>query len=75
MAKHNLSAYVQCPFFHYYDGCKISCEGVKKNSALHLVFASPDERRKYMKSTCYFNHYDCLVAQMLYVKYDDIKEV
>lgn len=70
MGKYNLSAYIECPFFHYYDGCKMCCEGVVKNSSIHLAFASPTERRKYMKSICYFNHYDCLVAQMLYFKYD-----
>ena len=73
MPKHNLSAYIGCPFFHYYDGCKICCEGVKKNSSIHLAFASPEERRQYMKTICYFSNYKtCIVAQALYNKYNNI---
>lgn len=71
MPKHNLSAYIECPFFHYYDGCKLCCEGVQKNSSIHLAFSSPTERKSYMKNVCYFNHKDCMVAKALYnFKYD-----
>lgn len=74
MPKHNISAYVQCPFFKYYDGCKICCEGVQQSSSIHLAFSSPEERRKYMKSVCYFNYKDCIVAKALYNKYNIDKE-
>ena len=70
MAIHKDSAYVECPFFHYYDGFKIACEGVQPNSAIHLAFDTPEERRKYMKATCYFNHKNCMVAHALYDKWD-----
>lgn len=70
MSKHNISAYVQCPFFQWYDGCKLCCEGVQKNSTIHLAFASPTERRQYMKGICYSKYKSCIVAQALYNKYN-----
>lgn len=72
MGKQKESKYIECPFFHYYDGCKISCEGVQKDSALHLSFSTTNERREYMKSTCFFNHKNCMVAQALYNKYNNL---
>ena len=66
MPKHNTSAYIGCPFFKYYDGCKLCCEGVQDNSNLHLAFASPEDRRYYMKTVCYFDNYKgCIVAKAL----------
>lgn len=70
MPKHNISAYVECPFFRYYDGCKICCEGVQERSSIHLAFSSPEERRIYMKSICYSNYEFCMVAKALYEKYE-----
>ena len=70
MPKHNLSAYVECPFFQWYDGCKLCCEGVQKNSTIHLAFDSPTERRKYMKGVCYTEYDKCIVSRALYSKYN-----
>lgn len=70
MSKHNTSAYIECPFHQWYDGCKLCCEGVQKNSTIHLAFASPDERRLYMKDVCYVNYKNCIVAQALYNKHN-----
>lgn len=69
--KHNTSAYVECPFFHYYDSHKLCCEGVIKNSSIHLAFASPTSRREYMKSRCYENYKKCPIAKLLYEKYEE----
>lgn len=74
MPKHNLSAYVECPFFRFYDGCKIACEGVQKNSNIHIAFSSTEERRLYMKSICYSNYKYCMVANALYNKYKDSED-
>lgn len=72
MGKQTEDKYIECPFFHYYNACKISCEGVQKESSIHLNFCSIDERKKYMKSICYFNHKKCIIAQALYKKHDTI---
>lgn len=69
MPKHSTSAYIECPFHNWYDGCKLCCEGVQKNSTIHLAFESPEARRRYMKNVCYFNHHNCIVANALYDKY------
>jgi hypothetical protein len=66
----NTSAYVECPFFHAYETHKICCEGTKEKSSIHLCFASPEERRNYMKSTCYTNYKNCLICKALYSKYN-----
>ena len=70
MGKQTENKYIECPFFHYYDTCKISCEGVQKDSSIHLNFPSINERREYMKSVCYFKHKECVVAQALYKKHN-----
>ena len=72
MAKkgYNLSANVECPFFHFYCGSKIMCEGIESDSTTHLAFASIEKRRRYMESICYTNYKSCKLCQMLYKKYD-----
>lgn len=70
MAKHSTHYLIECPFHNWYDGCKLCCEGVQKNSTIHLAFESPASRRDYMKSVCYSNHEKCIVAQALYNKYN-----
>lgn len=75
MPKHYDSMYIECPFFHYYDGSKIACEGVVDDSSIHVVFPNPELRRNYMKSICYCEHDSCIVAKALYnYKYSDTKE-
>ena len=75
MPKHYENMYVECPFFHYYDGVKLACEGVEDKASTHLVFSSPEDRRNYMKTKCYVNHKDCIMAQALYnYKYNNTKE-
>lgn len=72
MSKHSTSYLIECPFHQWYDGCKLCCEGVQKNSTIHLAFASPTERRQYMKKVCYTEYENCIVAQALYNKYNNI---
>lgn len=70
--KHNTSPYAICPFYHYYDGHKLCCEGVSEHSTIHLAFASPVERRDYEKRYCHSKYRECRVAQMLYGKYGGV---
>lgn len=70
VGKQSQSKYIECPFFHYYDGKKISCEGVKGSESIHLVFDSPDKRRVYQKAVCSLQHQKCIVAQALYKKWE-----
>lgn len=69
MAKHYEDAYIGCPFFHYYDGCKIACEGVEDNSTIHQAFKTAAARLAYMKSVCYTRYKECPVAKAVYKKY------
>ena len=75
MPKHYDSMYVECPFFRYYDGAKLSCEGIEADTSTHVVFSSPEKRRAYMKAKCQANHKGCIIAKALYdFKYPDKKE-
>lgn len=53
MGGNRVSKNVKCPFYHKHDGGKIKCEGLSDDSSIHLVFATPAERAKYMQSYCY----------------------
>ena len=70
MPKHSTHYLIECPFHNWYDGSRLCCEGVQKNSTIQLAFDSPVSRREYMKKVCYYNHRDCIVAQALYNKYN-----
>lgn len=74
MAKHYDDVSVGCPFFHYFEGCKIACEGVNENSSIHQAFKSSSERRAYMKRVCYARYKECRVAKALYEKYQEAEE-
>ena len=62
---------VVCPFYRYQETHKICCEGIKKNSTLHLAFGDPTERKRHCAQFC--NSLDgyplCPVAKMLNKKY------
>ena len=64
------SKYVQCPFYHSESKRKIHCEGVECGSSTHLVFESPDGNKKYKKKYCCGDFKKCLIAKMLYRKYE-----
>ena len=71
MAKQYDEVHVGCPFFHYYDGPKIACEGVEDNSCIHQMFKTSAERRAYMKRICYARYKECPVAKAVYSKYEN----
>lgn len=71
-----ISKYVLCPFF---KGTKkntqdIICEGVKRNTSIHLTFYNKLQQKKYkeyMKELCCNNYNDCYIAKMLLQKYEE----
>ena len=65
------STCVQCPFYRSESKRGIHCEGVSVGSAIHLVFEAPDGNKKYQEKYCCGNFKKCLIAKMLYRKYEE----
>ena len=74
---HHASKFVKCPYYTNNDNNKIKCEGLSKDSSLHLVFQDCLDRAKYMKEYCnsVFACRDCLLHIALNEKWgvDDEK--
>ena len=69
--KHRQDVLVKCPYYKGEDKQEIICEGVQKDSAIHLTFDTPANLRDYKKRFCKgwcFNR--CLIADMLNRKYE-----
>lgn len=69
------SKLAKCPFYKEEDRQKIICEGVVDNSSIHVAFSSPTQKGEYCRQFCYRHYDDCLVADMLYCKYDEEDEI
>ena len=70
MGKHPFGGLVRCPYYKYEGPQMIYCEGVVKDSSLHLAFSSKTQMRDYRKQMCEGCYNKCLIAQMLNRKYD-----
>ena len=71
MGKRYISKEALCPFYHSEDAQKIYCEGVVRQSSIHLAFVSATAMKEYMKENCCDRYMDCYIAQMLYRKYEE----
>lgn len=69
--KRQMSSNVVCPFYHFEERQIIYCEGVEKNTAIHLAFASPPQLRDYKKRFCETEYCNCRIADMLERKWDE----
>lgn len=65
-----MSKYALCPFYRKEDHHKIYCEGICDGTSVHLVFDTLDRLCEYKKSYCYAGYSCCVLAQMLFAKYD-----
>ncbi|MBP3538710.1 MAG: hypothetical protein J6J62_02580 [Oscillospiraceae bacterium] len=68
MGRHTISYEAQCPFYRAEERNVIYCEGVEKNSAIHNAFAG--SAAEYKKRYCCAEWDSCLIAKMLWSKYD-----
>lgn len=68
MGRHFVSYEAQCPFYRAEDRNKIYCEGVEKGSSLHNAFDG--SAASYKERYCCARWEDCLIAKMLWSKYD-----
>ena len=62
-----------CPFYKEELDQKreIACEGVTKNSLIHLAFQTKSSADKYKEKHCYCEGYKkCRICKMLYEKYE-----
>lgn len=68
MGRHYTDYNAQCPFYHANDKNLIYCEGVTDNTIIHLAF--PGSAAKYKDYYCCHKWEECLIAKMLWSKYD-----
>lgn len=69
-SKRMVSAYVVCPFYRDEDKQMIRCEGLERDTSIHLAFASHDQLRDYKHRYCNLQYGACRIAQMLEGKYE-----
>lgn len=43
---------VKCPFYKYQDAQTIFCKGVEEGNAIHMAFATPEQRKQYEARHC-----------------------
>ena len=76
MKNNSSSVVVICPFFKAKgkSSCSqvIYCEGVEKNTSIHLAFGDHEKRKAYMDCYCnkFQGHKECIIAKALYGKYE-----
>ena len=71
MSKRYVSKEVDCPFYRSEGNQKIYCEGVQDGTAIHLAFASSKTMQEYKETYCCEDFGYCLIADMLYSKYEE----
>ena len=71
MSKRHISVEVDCPFYHSEGIQKLYCEGVQDGTSIHLAFASSLEMHDYKEEHCCDDFGSCIIADMLYRKYED----
>lgn len=68
MGRHFVSYEAQCPFYRAEDRKVIYCEGVEQGSGIRNAFAG--SAAPYKARYCCAGWEDCLIARMLWSKYD-----
>ncbi len=71
MAKHQISSKIVCPFCKCDERMMIYCEGVLRDTTIHLAFAYPSLTKEYRKQFCESSYMRCRIAQMLNAKYEE----
>ena len=65
------SKYAVCPYYKKHDDNRIRCEGIDKDSSIHVVFGNKVKLKEFSVSYCnsFAGHRKCLVRQALNKKY------
>lgn len=71
MAKRYVSVNAICPFYRSEEKQKVYCEGVKRESSIHLAFGDAKDLKTYMDKHCRGGYETCIIAQALLRKYED----
>lgn len=73
MARHYQSKNARCPFYRMEERAekRIYCEGVVPTSTTQLVFRGEEKMLEYRRRYCEGCYQDCMIAKMLFRKYDD----
>lgn len=66
-----ISGRVLCPFYKDAPQGKqmIMCEGVEKNTSIHVAFGDKKKMFEYMEQYCCQDYFECRVSRMLYKKW------
>ena len=70
MSKYS-TKYVVCPYYKKHDDYRIRCEGIDKDSSIHVVFGDPRKMEIFKVKHCHSfqGYHKCLVCQALDKKY------
>ena len=75
MGKRTVSLLALCPFYKSESAQKIYCEGLFPDSAVHMAFGTPDQRRGYEKLYCKsWKYEDCPLAKAHDKRYQEAEE-
>jgi len=61
---------VKCPYYRKERQSVIYCEGVERESCIHLAFGSADRRRDYERQFCEDGWSGCMIAAAHNRKWD-----
>ena len=66
---------IVCPFYQRVDRNKISCEGIDKNSYIHLYFITKQFQRLHEEKYCMnLNNYkNCPLYTIIVKQYEEVK--
>ena len=65
------TVWAKCPYYCAEKSQEIICEGVKEYTRIHLSFATPIDKKRYMQNFCnqHENYDNCRLCEMLNLKY------
>ena len=63
--KKYLSLKAICPYYKSEEKQLIYCEGVQRDTALHISFSYPADKVKYREKYCENCYKECRIAKML----------
>lgn len=72
MGKHMVHKDAICPFYRHEDSQVIYCDGIAKDSVIHLAFANKSDAKEYKVRYCRNCYRNCLISKLLEEVCEDV---
>ena len=72
MGKHMVHKDAICPFYRHEDSQVIYCDGIAKDSVIHLAFANKSDAKEYKLRYCRNCYRNCLISKLLEEVCEDV---